>query len=85
MKMAEPKQQSNAEDGHFVVSGANLSAKGQWQALAATLVSRLCVWRRKTELAVCLYSVVDTCFCLFGGFRYNFFYLVCMFEFSVCL
>jgi len=27
--MAEPKQQSNAEDGHFVVSGANISTKGQ--------------------------------------------------------
>lgn len=75
MKMAEPKQQGNAENGHFVVSGANLSAKGQWQALAAALVARLCVWRRKTELAVCLYSVVDTCFCLFGVLGIIFFLL----------
>lgn len=41
--MAGPKQQSNAEDGHSVVTGANISAKGKWQAIAAALVARLWV------------------------------------------
>lgn len=31
--MAESKQQSDAENGHFVVFGSNISAKGQWQAV----------------------------------------------------
>lgn len=35
--MAESKQQSDAENGHFVVFGSNISAKGQWQAVVGYL------------------------------------------------
>lgn len=56
--MAEPKQQSNAEDGHFVVAGANISAKGQWQAVAAATawLQTLCLVEIKNRL--CGYTVL---------------------------
>ena len=38
--MAESKQQSDAENGHFVVFGSNISAKGQWQAVVGYLVGK---------------------------------------------